>query len=374
VYSPDGETIYAAGLDGSVLAWDLTGRKGIVTESGWRPEPGFELAALAPDGSVAAASYPDGRVEVFNTASRENFEVVTPELPSFLTIDRLGRSVVLGTFEDRAGPKAFWVRTIDVQRGELRPYRIELDSVTTGADAVVTWDNKAILAAGEEQVGLWNRVTGVPEALELFEAANGVAGTGMHPDGRWAALSESGLIEVIDLRTGDLVAKLDHRAALGQSLPLFPLVFSPDGRWLAAATVGGRVVVWDARTWRQHGTWTAVRGVGTDSVVFTPDSDFLVTGGAGQAAIWNVEQGASGGVRLDVDPSRPDANVLVGVRDDGTLVTFTEGTGVREWDVSPEGLLEHACTVAGRNLSRQEWDDVLPDRPYERTCPQYPDG
>lgn len=105
-----------------------------------------------------------------------------------------------------------------------------------------------------------------------------------------------------------------------------------------------------------------------------PDSDFLVTGGAGRAAIWNVREGAKGGVQLEVDPSRRDAYVLVGVRDDGTLVTFSEGTGVREWDVTPEGLLEHACTLVGRNLTEHEWADVLPDRRYERTCPEYPAG
>ena len=109
-------------------------------------------------------------------------------------------------------------------------------------------------------------------------------------------------------------------------------------------------------------------------MVFTPDSDFLVTGGAGRAAIWSVREGAKGGVQLEVDPSRRDAYVLVGVRDDGTLVTFSEGTGVREWDVTPEGLLEHACTLVGRNLTEHEWADVLPDRRYERTCPEYPAG
>ncbi|MDP9144545.1 MAG: hypothetical protein M3N43_07590, partial [Actinomycetota bacterium] len=123
-------------------------------------------------------------------------------------------------------------------------------------------------------------------------------------------------------------------------------------------------------------TWEAVPGFGVDSMVFTPDSDFLITGGAGQAAIWDVEQGgASGGVRLDVDPSRPDARVLVGVRDDGrTLVTFTDGTGIRQWDVSSAGLLETACKIVGRNLTKAEWDDLLPDRSYEVTCPQYPTG
>ncbi|HEU4492195.1 MAG TPA: hypothetical protein VFR74_15135 [Jiangellales bacterium] len=87
-----------------------------------------------------------------------------------------------------------------------------------------------------------------------------------------------------------------------------------------------------------------------------------------------MREGAKGGVQLEVDPSRRDARVLVGVRDDGTLVTFTDGTGVQEWDVAAGRLPEHACTIVGRNLTRQEWADVLPDRRHERTCPQYPAG
>jgi hypothetical protein len=85
-----------------------------------------------------------------------------------------------------------------------------------------------------------------------------------------------------------------------------------------------------------------------------------------------MEQPTSAGARLDVDPLRPEANVRVGTRDDGrTLVTFTEGTGVREWSIAPERLLEHACAVAGRNLTQDEWNEVLPHRPYQRICPQH---
>jgi DNA-binding SARP family transcriptional activator/WD40 repeat protein len=375
-YSPDNNTLYAAGFDGVVLAWDLTGNRSAVTDLGTRPAP-VDLAAMAADGSVVAVSYEDGRVAVSEILSGKTFEVVVPELPvssdAWLEVDRLGRSVVVSAFADRPGRRPMWARTIDVRRGELLPYKIDLQ-VQTGGIATATWDNDAVLGAGERQVGLWDLDTGSPLAPELYEAAKGVPFLGVHPDGRLAALSESGLIEVIDLSTGELTQALPVAAELGEHLALHPVVFSPDGRWLAAATNSGRVVVWDARTWAEHGRWAAVPGFGIDSMVFTPDSDFLVTGGAGQAAVWNVEQGASGGVRLDVDPSRPDANVLVGVRDDGTLVTFTDGTGARAWNVAPEGLLEQACMVAGRNLSRQEWDDVLPDRPYERTCSQYAGG
>jgi hypothetical protein len=65
----------------------------------------------------------------------------------------------------------------------------------------------------------------------------------------------------------------------------------------------------------------------------------------------------------------------VGTSDNGrTIVTFTESTGVGMWSIEPQRLLEQACMVAGRNLTRQELDDALPDRPYQRTCSEYPDG
>jgi hypothetical protein len=94
----------------------------------------------------------------------------------------------------------------------------------------------------------------------------------------------------------------------------------------------------------------------------------------GTASIRSVEQGAGVDTILGVDPLRLE-DVAVATSDDGrTIVTFTEGTGVRKWNIAPERVLEHACAVAGRNLTREEWRNALRDRPYERTCPQYPSG
>ena len=33
------------------------------------------------------------------------------------------------------------------------------------------------------------------------------------------------------------------------------------------------------------------------------------------------------------------------------------------------GLLTLACTLAGRDLTTQEWQTYLPDRPYQDVCP-----
>ena len=211
-------------------------------------------------------------------------------------------------------------------RGALLPYKNKIEDIYwNGGHASATWDNNTIIAAGNRQVGLWNLDDGTELDPELYEAAGIVRWLSADPEGRLAAVTETGRIEIIDLHTGELVQTLPYDEHW-----LEHVIFSPDGQWLAAATGSGRVMVWDTRTWNIHKSWEAVSGFIVDSMVFTPDSDYLVTGGAGEAAIWNVQQGASGGVRVDVDPSRPDVSVQVGVRDEGrTLVTYTDGTGVR---------------------------------------------
>jgi WD40 repeat protein len=377
VYSPDGGTVYAAGLDRSVLAWDLTGTEGIVTDIGPRPAPGVQLVGLAADGSVASAAYPDGRVDVFDVDTGETSRVTVAGTPDVLNVDRMGRSVLIHVPPAGLGaaiPGPVIVHAFDTRRGRLLPHTLALDA-RTAWDAVVTWDGRAVLAAAQRNVVLYDLTTGAPLRADLFEANDAVGAIGMHPGGRLAALAvEGGSIEVIDLTSGRLVETLDPDDQFRERLPFSQLAFSPDGRWLAAATYGGQIIVWDARAWRQHSTREAVAGFSVGSLGFTPDSELLIAGGAGTASIWSVEQPASGGVRLDVDPLRPETNVRVGTRDGGrTIVTFSEGTAVRAWDIVPERLLEHACTIAGRNLTRLEWDRVLPHRPYERTCSQYPD-
>jgi hypothetical protein len=40
-----------------------------------------------------------------------------------------------------------------------------------------------------------------------------------------------------------------------------------------------------------------------------------------------------------------------------------------EWPMNVNTWVQLACRVAGRNLTRAEWHDVLPNRAYRPTCP-----
>jgi WD40 repeat protein/class 3 adenylate cyclase/energy-coupling factor transporter ATP-binding protein EcfA2 len=44
------------------------------------------------------------------------------------------------------------------------------------------------------------------------------------------------------------------------------------------------------------------------------------------------------------------------------------------WDADPADWAATACRIAGRNLTRAEWDQYFQGRPYHATCPQWPAG
>jgi WD40 repeat protein len=266
--------------------------------------------------------------------------------------------------------KAATIRVVDVARQKLL-HDLPL-TVSYAVDLAFTADGRLLLTAADRRVVLRDVGTGRP--VHRYPARDPVEWTALDEHGRTAALAQQGgFLEVVDLRTGRRLARLDTDLGSDRGIDIRALTFSPDGRWLAAGSDGGRVVVWDTRSWRIAAAWTAVDGGAVASLVFTPDSRFLVTGGPGTASIWDVEQGAAAGATIEVDRLGSHDPVSVGVRDDGeTIVTVSDSTGVQQWNVGAGALAEHACRVAGRSLTIQEWERTLPERPWEPTCPQQP--
>jgi WD40 repeat protein len=98
-----------------------------------------------------------------------------------------------------------------------------------------------------------------------------------------------------------------------------------------------------------------------------PDGRTLATGGEEPAIrLWDTRAQQAFGAPL---PGLPGHNLAPLFSPDGTrLFALTDGGVGYRWDVRPAAWAQYACAVAGRRLTRQEWQDALPDRPYAPAC------
>ena len=60
---------------------------------------------------------------------------------------------------------------------------------------------------------------------------------------------------------------------------------------------------------------------------------------------------------------------MIDLSPDGRHLLETHGNGQGAvWDVDPESWERRACDLANRTLTREEWEEFLPGRPYEPAC------
>jgi len=377
IHSADGASLYASGFDGAVIVWDLTGTRGIVREAG-PPTPAqpfgpFRAAngVLAANGSVAVSYRADGALTLVDVRAAVT-SVVPVEVsgsPARLVADPAGRYAALLTVQWPASLRGE-IQLVDVASRRLLPNTIQLTADFYSAAPAFAGDGRSIVTADMQKVLVWDVRSGKPAAGSApYVAREEVVAVAPDATGRIVAVGMvGGGVEIGDTATGALVTALVPPG--GENLAVTPLSFSPDGRWLAGGSESGRVVVWDTATWDVARTWVAVQGGRVDSLAFTPDSSSVVAGGAGTASVWSVDPRAPAGMTLPLSALPSQSDVAVATLDGGrTVVTLTNDKGVQRWEISPQALLEHACDVAGRNLTRDEWRTALPNLPYAQTCP-----
>jgi WD40 repeat protein len=82
---------------------------------------------------------------------------------------------------------------------------------------------------------------------------------------------------------------------------------------------------------------------------------------------------------ISLPPNERDLVALQFSADGSRLFTVDEAGTMRTWLVSVDVLLREACAQAGRNLTREEWNDFVMrpptlQQPYRKTCDEYPEG
>jgi WD40 repeat protein len=269
-----------------------------------------------------------------------------------------------------AGSSATGVGIWDLQTGK----RIaRLTGVPEGYD--LSWSPAGNLLAADiaTAVQLWN--VSDPSHPRLSTSIRTAAPAFMDyllfsPNGRrlLTAADQTGTIAMINIA--------DHRATWSRTIGaarLRQVALSPDGKTVAlnsGDSTEGRLSLLDAATgtlrrstqlqsfgglaYLHHGQWLVVTGDQTSPHAQLYDASTLQPIGA-------------------PFPTTAPYGDPIAVNNAGTIFSETDVNPLL-WNVDPADWIRTACAIGGRNLTRAEWRQYLPARPYRSTCPQWLPG
>ena len=366
VFSPDGETLYTVSHDGTAIAWDLTGGRGLgrrfkfthdrtFSASGYDGHPG----EFSPDGRLIAVGLKEQGVRLWD--ARELTPIGPPLLETGGEVKALAFSPDGRTLAALTAPEHFLTLWDVGSRSRLHePHLAGEGTLLPGVS--FSPDGATLATASNSGVLLWDVAT---EASLSVTGSWDVSDLAFSADGKMIAFArpEQGGAEVWDVATRTLIADVEGRTPP----PDWDLsvALSRHGRMLAVGGFGRVVHLWDVRTQKLVHELDQ-RGSGAFTLEFSPDGRTLaVSGFEPVASLWDVRTGIQIGPQLTAG----DRRTMIDLSSDGRHLLETHGNGQGAvWDVDPESWERRACDLANRTLSREEWEEFLPGRPYEPAC------
>jgi WD40 repeat protein len=394
ISAPSEDKLAVADENGAITIWDLQRREPLQTYQD-RGRTETVSVALSQDGTLLASAGFNGTIVLrdLTSSSFAGFGAQVKDIkvsPDGNTIASAG--------SDKA------VRLWDINGKLVATLGGHPDEVQAAAFSP---DGRVLAAVTRNNiVTIWNiqhqRHVTKPMPTKGIGASTDVA---FDPSGGLLATATLGTflwnVQNID-QPADITAKFDARIVTS-------LAFSPDGRRLLGASVGGYMNTWDVSTGQLLNRVNTQQG-GVQDIAVTPDGSLLATAGDSRTIkLWDVATGRELGILgghtapVQVLAFSRDGRRLASAGDDhnvivwdtatrqhvatltghrarvrglaftsaGTVISGAEDGRIISWSLDLPSAEAQIC-AAGRTLTRQEWATHLPSVPYQPSCSSPP--
>lgn len=278
----------------------------------WNAQRGNRIITLVRGQAIESSAY-GGQAQEPSTEQDRMVGDVANAIAFTPNSQRIAAGMADGTVRIWSATTGQLERTLTGHRYAVRAIAISPDST------------RLVSASSDQTIKVWNLQTGQLIRTISLDESDGVVNTvKISPNGaRVAIATNRNELQLRDLSTGQLI-----RTFVEATTPQpywMPIVFSPDGRFVATSDSDNSVKVWNANTGARlitlRGHETTVRGL-----AFSPDSQTLASSSSDYSIrLWNMQSyqlqrtldGAAG--TTGVQPDSP--GVLSFTADGRTLAT-----------------------------------------------------
>jgi len=376
-FSPDGNQLAVGEITGLVTLWRLSRPSGARSaERGAQLTEGAQHLALNAQRNLKGHQ---GRIEAlaFTADGRKLISIDRDNTARCWDVDDQEESRVLQ--KDRGeidglsySPDGRWL-ALTSMHGGIRVHDLtstgppRLLTARPSRRAVFSPDGRTIAGGPDHRVTLWDAKTG--ELLATLAEAdpaehdpvNGFSNLGalvFSPDGRWLAAGFGGMYNhSVDapqkVMVFDVAQRKEHRTFTTPT-QVSAVAFSADGKLMAAAGHNGTVWLWDTSSWDEIGRWQGPAGTRYGSILFLSggrpgqaggQGDLLATGStSGRIDLWDVRTRA---LARQLHGHIALISFMALSPDGRTLATASCDRSIKLWDTGTGRELRTLCREEG---------------------------
>ena len=346
--------IFASGsMDGTIRLWDA--KTGTCLKIITGDTSSVDSVAFSPDGTTVASAYYSGTVRLWDAKTGTCLKTITGHTSSVSSVafSPDGITIASGHY---SGKVQLWDTTTGKSLKTITGHTSSVNSI------VFSSNSRLIVSAGDDRmVYVWNAQTGELRYSLTGHTESSIGTTTDSVSGKFSpnnrllvtrrSSSYYNATHVWNAQTGELRYSLTGR--------IESVVFSPNSRLIVSGGADGIVRVWNAQTGELKHTLKHTNETWRNeicSVVFSPNSRLIVSGGAdGIVRVWNAQTGKPIYTFTEHTRSDPLFGSLnwvksVAFSDDNYFIASGDSDGmVRVWNAQT-GELKHTFTEHGNKI------------------------